>query len=86
MLLKHMQQYRKITFILLYGKHIRFLIKKARCTVTRLYSHYTFKQDCLKRDFIIMNEDSRQKAKPSVENFFCNLMKLFSKIALLVLN
>ena len=63
-----------------------FLLKKAGWTATRLYSHYTFKRDCLKRDFIIMNEDSRQKAQTFVEIFFYNLMKLFSKIARLVLN
>ena len=56
-----------------YVEHLVFLIKKARWQVTKSYSHYTFEQERFKRDFILMNQHSRQNAKNSVEKDFFKL-------------
>ena len=61
-------------FILLYLEDLRFLIKRAGWIVTKIYSHFTFEQDAIKKDFVLMNQKSRQSAKNDIENFFYNLM------------
>ena len=60
----------------LYGKHIRCLIKRAGWTVTCLCYMLIikFEQDCFKRDFVIMNEVSRQNTQSTVEKDFYELM------------
>ena len=45
-------------------------MKRAGWLVTKIYSLYTFEQESFKRDYIIMNQKSRQKAKDSVEKDF----------------
>lgn len=42
---------------------VKYLDKTAGWTVTRIYLHYTFKQECFKKKFIIMNQLSQQKRK-----------------------
>ena len=61
-------------FIPLYLEDSRFLIKRAGWIVTKLYSHFTFEQDTFKKDFVLMNQKSRQNAKNSIENDFYKLM------------
>ena len=39
-------------FCLLYLEHLKFLIVKGGWIVTKIYSHFTFKQDRSKKDFI----------------------------------
>ena len=65
----------------LYLKHLSFLINRAgwRLTracwrVTKLYSHYSFEQGRFKRNFILMNQCSRQNAKNSIKKDFYKLM------------
>ena len=42
-----------------------------RCwNVTKIYSHCTFEQSRFKRDFVLMNQRSRQNAKNTIESFF----------------
>ena len=44
----------------LYTEDLRFLIKRAGWIVTKLYSHFTFEQNAFKKDFVLMNQYSRQ--------------------------
>ena len=62
------------TFIPLYRKDLRFLIKRASWIVTKLYSHFTFEQDCFKKEFVLSNQKWRQNAKNDIEKFFYKLM------------
>ena len=61
-------------FILLHLEDLRFLIKRAGWVVTKLYSHFTFEQDAFKKDFVLMNQKSRQNPKNSIEKNFYKLM------------
>ena len=61
-------------FIPLYLEDLRFLIKRAGQVVTKLYSHFTFEQEAFKKDFVLMNQKSRQNAKNSIEKDFYKLM------------
>ena len=61
-------------FIPLYLEDLRFLIKRAGWRVTKLYSHFIFEQDCLKREFVLMNQKLRQIAKNNIEKDFFKLM------------
>ena len=42
--------------------------------VTKLYSHFTFEQEAFKKDFVLMNQKSRQNAKNNIEKDFYKLM------------
>ena len=61
-------------FIPLYLEDLRFLIKRVGWVVTKLYSHFTFEQDAFKKDFVVMNQKTRQNAKHSIEKDFYKLM------------
>ena len=61
-------------FIPLYLEDLRFLIKRASWIVTKLYSHFTFEQDCFKKEFVLSNQKSRQNAKNDIKKIFCKLM------------
>ena len=56
----------------LYVEHLKILIGRAGGNVTKLYAHYTSEQEKFKRDFILMNQSSRQTAKNSVKKNFTN--------------
>ena len=64
----------KKQFIPLYLEDLRFLIKKCSWKVTKIYSHFTFKQSCFKRDFELTNQRERQNAKATIEKDFYKLM------------
>ena len=51
----------------LYLEQLCFAINRAGWSVTKIYSHYTFKQECFKKR-------SRQNAKNSIEKDFYKLM------------
>ena len=61
-------------FIPLYLEDLRFLIKRAGWIVTKLYSHFTFEQDCFKKEFVLSNQKSRQNAKNDIEKIVYKLM------------
>ena len=61
-------------FIPLYLEDLRFLIKRARWRVTKLYSHFTFEQAAFKKEFVLMNQTSGQNAKNNIEKDFFKLM------------
>lgn len=50
-------------FIPLYLEHIHFIVTGAGCLVTAIHQHFTLEHAKFKKDFIIMNQKSRQKAK-----------------------
>ena len=62
------------TFIPLYVEDLRFLVKRAGWKVTKLYSQFTFEQDTFKKDFVLMNQKSRQNAQNNIEKDFYKLM------------
>ena len=62
------------TCIPLYVEDLRFLIKRAGWKVTKLYSQFTFEQDSFKKDFVLMNQKSRQNAQNDIEKNFYKLM------------
>ena len=62
------------TCIPLYIEDLRFLIKRAGWKVIKLYSHFTFEQDTFKKDFVLMDQKSRQNAKNNIEKDFYKLM------------
>ena len=63
---------KKQIFVNIYAKDLYFLTTRAGWRVTKIYDHYTFKQDTFKRDFVVMNQNARKTAKSSVEKTFIN--------------
>ena len=61
---------REKQFIPLYAEDLYFLIKRAGWLVIYIYEHYTFEQLKFKKDFVVMNQKSRQTATSSVEKDF----------------
>ena len=57
-----------------YLQHLSLLIKRAGWEVKKIYSHWTFEQERFKKDFILMDQTSRQNAKNSIEKDFFKLM------------
>ena len=43
-------------------------------TVTKIYEHYTYKQDTFKKKIVIMNQDARKMAETKVEKDFYKLL------------
>ena len=60
---------RKKIFINIYAEDLYFLTTRAGWKVTKIYDHYTFKQDTFKPDFVVMNQNSRKVAKTKVKRF-----------------
>ena len=58
----------------MYLEHLCFVIKWAGWHVTKIYSHFTFEQECFKKNFILMNQKSRQETKKSIKKDFYKLM------------
>ena len=61
-------------FIPLYAEDLHFLITRTGWLLTHIYEHFTFEQSKFKKDFVLMNQKSRQKAKSSVERDFFKLL------------
>ena len=61
-------------FVPLYADHLHFLIKRAGWLVIKIYEHYTFEQAKFKRELVMMNQRSRQKASTPVEIDFFKLL------------
>ena len=58
----------------IYLEDLNFLIKRCCWRVTKIYTHYTFKQAHFKREFVLMNQKSRQNAINAIEkDFFFSL-------------
>ena len=61
-------------FVTLYAGDLYFLTTRAGWKVTKVYEHYTFKQDTFKKDFVVMNQNARKTAKTKVEKDFYKLL------------
>ena len=64
----------KKLFINLYAEDLYFLTTRCGWKVTKIYNHYTFKQDTVKKDFVVMNQNARKIAKTKVEKDFYKLL------------
>ena len=64
----------KKNFVNLYAEDLYFLTTRAGWKVTKIYEHYTFKQDTFKKDFVVMNQNARKTAKTKVEKDFYKLL------------
>ena len=60
--------------ISLYAEDLHFLITKAGWLVTYIYAHYTFEHSKFKKDFVVMNQNSRQTATTIFEKHFYKLL------------
>ena len=63
-------------FVPLYAEYIHFLVKRAGLLVTKIYQHFTFVQSKYKKDFVITNQKSKQKAITDVEKDFYKLLNI----------
>ena len=54
----------------LYLEDLKFLITRCCWRVTKIYSYYRFEQARFKREFVLMNQKSRQNAKNAIEKGF----------------
>ena len=61
-------------FVPLYAEDLYFLATRAGWKVTRIYEHYTLKQDTFKKNFVVMNQNARKTAKTKVEKDFYKLL------------
>ena len=61
-------------FVTLYAEDIHFLVPRAGWLVTQIYAHYTFYQSKFKKDFVVINQKSRQAATNKVEKDFYKLL------------
>ena len=52
---------------------LHFLVKRAGWLVTKIYQYFTFAPSQIKKDFVVMNQKSRQIAKTNLEKDFCKL-------------
>ena len=69
----HANLFKKIN-IPLYLEEIACYIKRYCWKITKIRAHFTFDQSCFKKNFIIMNQTSRQNAKDDVTKDFYKLM------------
>ena len=58
----------------IYAKDLYFLTTRAGWRVTKIYDHYTFKQDTFKRGFVVMHQNTGKTVKSSVEKDFYKLL------------
>ena len=65
---------KKKIFILLYAEDLYFLTTRAGSKVTKVYNHYTYKQDKFKKDFVVMKQSNRKTSKTKVEKDFYKLL------------
>ena len=58
----------------MYLEQIFFAVVRAGWKITKIYSNDTFEQERFKKDFILINQKSRQDAKNYAEKDFYKLM------------
>ena len=61
-------------YIPLYLEDLAFVIKRYGWVVTKIHAHLTFDQAPFKKNFILMNQKSRQESKTNTEKDFFKLM------------
>ena len=70
----HGTLFKKNFFQPMYLEQLCFSINIASWPVIKISSQYTFEQKCFNKNFILMNQRSRQNAKSSIEKDFYKLM------------
>ena len=55
-------------------EHLTFLIKRPGWFVTKIYSHFIFEEERFKKEFMLMNQRSRQATSNPVEKDFFKLL------------
>ena len=65
----HANLFKKL-FLPMYLEDLALCIKRAGWKVTKIHAHLTFEQSRFKRNFILMNQKSRQLSKNDVEKDF----------------
>ena len=58
----------------IHAKHLKLLLECCAWTVTKIYRHFTFRQEMFKKEFVISNQVARQNAKTPMEKNFYKLM------------
>ena len=58
----------------LYAEDLHFLVTRAGWLFTHICEHFTFEWLKFKKDFVVMNQKSRQKATSSVKKDFYKLL------------
>ena len=58
----------------MYLEQLPFSINRAGWCVTKIYLHHTFEQECFKKNFILMNQCSRQNVRNFSKKDFHKLM------------
>lgn len=53
-------------FVTIYAEDLHFLVSRAGWLVTYIYAHYKFYQSKFKKEFVVMNQKSRQTASSKV--------------------
>ena len=61
-------------YIPIYLEDLAFVIKRYGWVLTKIHAHLTFDQAPFKKDFILMNQKSRQLSKTNLEKDFYKLM------------
>ena len=61
-------------FIPLYLEHLSFVIRRVGWKVRKIDAHLTFEEKRFKKDFILINQKSRQESKYNIEEDFYKLM------------
>ena len=69
----HANLFKKL-FLPMYLEDLAFCIKRAGWKATKIHAHLTFEQSRFKRDFILMNQKSRQLSKNDLKKDFFKLM------------
>ena len=64
----------KKAFVSLYAEDLYFLTTRAGWKVTKIYDHYTFRQDTFKKDFVVRKQNTRKTAESTVERNFFKLL------------
>ena len=62
----------------MYIDYIQFLTTRAGWKAKKVYSHYTFEQNSLKKDFVLGNQRARQEAVTKWNDVQANFYKLMS--------
>ena len=65
---------KKKIFMPLYAEDLQFLTTRMGWSITKIYEHFTFKQDTFKKEFVVMNQNVRKKATSKVEKDFYKLL------------
>ena len=82
---KNSRSYVAKKFCPFYLEHLKFLIVRAGCIDTKIYSHFTFEQERFKINFILVSHRSRQNAKAEKEFLNYSIILISVMIVVIIL-